>query len=231
LAYYLIACAFLPTLLKAWTRWPSELVRKIQHITYSLSIFLLLNLFSSWYTAVAGALLLLLLGYPGLLIMEKFAFYQKNFVDRSRGGELRKQLVYVQLSFALLIFIFWGLLGEQWRYVVAAAVMAWGYGDAAAALVGKAFGRRPVLHPLIENAKTVEGTIAMILFAGLAIFFTLLLYAGQSWPVSFLVAAVVAPVSGVVELFSRRGIDTLTVPLSTAFSILPLMGLLSLGGW
>jgi hypothetical protein len=41
--------------------------------------------------------------------------------------------------------------------------------------------------------------------------------------VSLIVAALVAPICAVVELFSSRGMDTLTVPLSAAFAILPLM--------
>jgi dolichol kinase len=105
--------------------------------------------------------------------------------------------------------------------------MAWGFGDAAAALVGKAFGRNRILHPRIEGAKTYEGTLAMIVVAGLAIFLTLLVYAGQPWKVSLTVAALVAPVSATVELFSNRGMDTLTVPLSVAFLVLHLMSLFS----
>lgn len=70
----------------------------------------------------------------------------------------------------------------------------------------------------------------MFVVAGLAIFFTLLVYAGQSWQVSLAVATIVAPVSATVELFSRRGLDTLTVPLAAAFTILSLMFLFSLLG-
>ena len=83
----------------------------------------------------------------------------------SERGELRKQLIYVQLSFALLILIFWGVLGVDWRYVAAVAIMGWGFGDAAAALIGKAFGRRRVFHYLVDLGKTYEGTAAVIAFA------------------------------------------------------------------
>ena len=232
MAYYLLICVSLPTLLKHWLKMPSELARKMQHVAYSLSIFILLQLFSTWYMAVAAAFLLVLLGYPALLLIERSSFYKRFFADRNaRGGELRKQLVYVQLSFAVLIFIFWGLLGTSWHYVVAVAVMAWGFGDAAAALVGKAFGRRRVIHKYIEKAKTYEGTGAMILVAGLALFFTLLCYAGKPWHISLLVSVIVAPVCGIVELFSRRGTDTLTVPISAAALLLPLIHLFTFLGW
>lgn len=231
LAYYLGVCALLPTVLRLWDGVPTELVRKLQHIAYSLSIFPLLHLFSDWYVAIAAAFLLVLVAYPALLLLERFAWYRRVFVQRDRGGELRKQLLYVQLSFALLILVFWGLLGIRWHYITAVAVMGWGFGDAAAALVGKAWGRRHIFLPLVESAKTCEGTLAMILAAGLAFFFTMWLYAGQPWYVSLVVAVVVAPFAGTVELFSQRGLDTLTVPFSAACLIVPIMILFSHFGW
>ena len=230
--YYLVICVSLPSLLKHWLKMPAELARKMQHIAYSFSIFILLNLFSTWYMAVGAAFLLVLLGYPALMLIERSTFYKKYFTDRNaRGGELRKQLIYVQLSFAILIILYWGVLGTKWHYIVAVAVMAWGFGDAAAALVGKTFGRHRVIHKYIEKAKTYEGTGAMILVAGLALFFTLLCYAGKPWYVSIVVAGIVAPVCGVVELFSRRGTDTLTVPVSTAALLMPLIHILTYFGW
>jgi phytol kinase len=232
LAYYVLVCGLLPVLLKVWTRTPAEWVRKIQHVAYSLSIFLLLKLFSTWYVAVAAAFLLVVVAYPLLLSLERRRYTTTLFVARpGSGGELRRQLVYVQLTFTLLILFFWGVLGADWRHIGAVAIMAWGFGDAAAALVGKAFGRRRVLHACIEGAKTYEGTGAMIVTAALALFLSLLFFAGYPWYVSLFIALLVAPVAGVVELFSRRGADTLTVPLSTAALILPLVHLFTFLGW
>ena len=232
MAYYLGIVVLLPTLLRIRTKVRFEIVRKLQHVGYSLSIFLLLRLFSSWYMAIAAAFLLVVLAYPALWAMEKSAWYQRTFVDRTaRGGELRKQLLYAQLSFAALIALFWGLLGTRWQYIVALSVVPWGFGDAAAALVGKAWGRRHVLLRFVDSAKTYEGTLAMILVAGLALFLTLLFYAHQPWHVSLLISILVAPVCGLVELFSRRGTDTLTVPLSTGLAILPLLSLFAVLGW
>ena len=232
LSYYLVTCFALPVMLKAWVRIPTEWVRKLQHVAYSLSIFIHLKLFSVWYIAIAAAFLLVLVAYPALLLIEKSNFYKKLLTDRtSNGGELRKQMLYVQITFAILIFIYWGLLGTQWQYVVAVSVMAWGFGDAAAALIGKAFGRQRILHSFIESAKTCEGTTAMILFATLACFLTLMLYGGLTWYVSLLISVIVGPVCGLVELFSRQGTDTFTVPLSAAALIMPLAYLISLTGW
>jgi len=161
--------------------------------------------------------------------VENTAIYKRIAVERS-SGEFKKSLIVVQVSIALLIFIFWGLLGSEWKYIAVVAVMAWSFGDAAAALVGKRFGRRQIRHPRIEGAKTMEGTQAMYFTAGLAIFLTFIFYAGQPWQVSLAVALLVAPISAVVELFSNRGMDTLTVPISTGLAVLSLMSLFSLLG-
>jgi dolichol kinase len=230
--YYLMVVAVAPTLLRMWFKAPAELVRKLQHLGYTLSVFLLLELFVSWYAAIAGAFLLVIVAYPVLWALEKTAFYRQYLVDRRKGGgELRRSMLLVQLSFALLIALIWGGLGHEWRYLVAVPVMAWGYGDAAAALIGKWLGRRHFRHHYIDSLKTHEGTGAMIVVAALAIFVTLLWYVGKPWPVSLLVAAITAPVCGVVELFSRRGLDTLTVPLAAAALAVPLLYVSSLLGW
>lgn len=227
---FLVAAALPPVMLKVHFRVPFEIMRKMLHMVITLSIFPLVTVFSRWYMAVLAAFLLVAIAYPLLGLVENASLYKRIAVER-QCGEFKKSLVIVQSSMSLLICVFWGLLGPEWKYIAVVAVMAWGFGDAAAALVGKNFGRRRIRHPRIEGTKTVEGTQAMFATAGLAVFLTLLVYAGQPWHVSLAVALLVAPVCAIVELFSNRGMDTLTVPISAGLTILPLMALFSsLGG-
>lgn len=226
---YFVVAALTALSIKTCFKVPLELFRKMLHIVITMSILPLLYLFSDWYMAIIAAFLLVLIMYPILALAERTSVF-KRFAPERTSGEFKRSLVIVQLSFAILIFVFWGILGIDWQYVAVVSVMAWGFGDAAAALVGKTFGRRRISHRRIEGAKTVEGTQAMFAVAWLAIFFSLLLYAGQPWFTCLAVATLVAPVCAVVELFSSRGMDTLTVPLSAAFAILPLMSLLSFLG-
>jgi phytol kinase len=195
----------------------------------TLSIFPLVKLFSTWYMAILAAFVFVLLAYPILTLIENSSVYKRISVER-QSGEFKRSLIGVQVSFSLLIFVFWGILGIEWQYVAIVGVMAWGFGDAAAALVGKKFGRRRFRHPYIEGAKTMEGTQAMFVVAGLAIFFTLLIYADHPWPVSLAGALLAAPVCAIVELFSWRGMDTLTVPISTGLAVLSLMSIFSMLG-
>lgn len=221
LGYYLIFSFLLPTIHNVYFDGTRELVRKTQHVIYSFSIFLLIKLFSTWYYAVLATVLLIVVAYPALLYLERSPLYQSIFVDRKqKGGELRMQLLLVNATFGLLLYIFWEVLGVEWLYIVPVAVMAWGFGDAAAALVGKAFGRKKVKSPLVDGPKTYAGTAAMCVTAFFAVFLTLHFYGGQTPLTSFLTALVVAPLCALVELFTPRGLDTLTVPLTAAFAIL-----------
>lgn len=219
---YIIATGLPAVLLKAFFDVPFEVIRKVYHLVVTLSIFPLVTAFHSWQAAVLAALLLAAIFYPILTWAERARFYQRIAVER-KGGEFKSSLIVVQLSMALLLFVFWGLLGSEWKYVAVVAVMAWGFGDAAAALVGKTLGRRRIRHRLVQGPKTYEGTLAMYFTASLALFATLLLYAAQPWPISLAVALLVAPVSAAVELFSNRGLDTLTVPISTGLAVLSWM--------
>jgi len=221
---HFIIMGLLVLLIKVLFKAPFEITRKMLHLIVTLSIFPLLELFSTWYTAVLAAFGLVLIAYPVLALLEKYALYNRLAVERKRG-EFKSSLIVVQATLAALIFIFWGVMGEEWRYIAVVAVMAWGFGDAAAALVGKAFGYRQILHPKIEGKKTLEGTLAMFCVSGLAVLLTMLLYAGQIWHVSLTVSVIVAFVCAIVELFSRRGMDTLTVPISAAVTTLSLLTL------
>jgi CDP-diglyceride synthetase len=118
-------------------------IKEMYHLVITLQIFPLVTLFSTWYAAALAAFTLVVLAYPVLALVEGSAAYRRIAVER-KVGEFRSSLILVQLSVTLLLFVFGGLLGSQWRYVAVVAVMAWGWGDAAAALVGQAFGRHRI---------------------------------------------------------------------------------------
>lgn len=226
---FIVAIGLPLVLLKARFNLPFELTRKLYHLVITLSIFPLVTVFSEWYAAVLAVFVFVLVVYPILRVVEHTSAYQRIAVER-KGGEFKSSLMIVQLSMALLIFLFWGLMGASWKYIAVVAVMAWGLGDAAAALVGRAIGRHRIQHPRIQGAKTYEGTLAMYFTAALAVFLTLLIYGGHPWHVSLTTALVVAPVSAMVELFTNRGLDTLTVPVSTGLAVLSWMLLFSFLG-
>ena len=217
IGYFLAAIVPL-FLLKAAFKVPFEVTRKLYHLAIMGSIFPLMRLFSTWYAALLAVALFAVVLYPILKALEPTRLFGRLAVERA-GGEFRESLIVVQISFALLIIVFWGILGEEWKSICIVAALAWGLGDASAALIGKSIGRHLIRHRGIEGPKTFEGTLAMYLVAGTALFLSLRFAAGQPWLLSLVIAALVAPISAVVELVSNRGLDTLTVPISTGLAV------------
>ncbi len=207
----------------------SELRRKALHLGCVFAISILLHALTSWHALVVGVSLFALGVYPILGLLERFPQYGRFFAQR-RSGEVKMSLILLCLMIAILTIVFWGWLGTAWKYIIFVGVMAWGYGDAAAALVGKAFGRRYIVHRLVDGKKTVEGTLAMLVVSFVAVFVTTTIYSAAPWYLCLLVALLVSPVCAAVELCSRRGTDTITVPLSAAFSTFVLIFLFTGAG-
>lgn len=230
-AYYLIACVLVPVAVRTVTRVPGEMIRKTHHLGYGLSVWLMLTLFATWYEAIAAAFVLVIVGYPALMALERWSGYRRVLPDRlAGGGELRRSMLWVQASFALNMALFWGAGGTAGKAVVAAGIMGWTFGDAAAALAGKRFGRRFIVARFVDDGKTGEGTLAMAATAALAIALTLRLYGGLAWPVVALASSFAAAVAAVVELISRGGTDTLTVPFAASASVFAVVRLLAWTG-
>ncbi len=221
IAYYIVV-AMLALAFKFVLKPPDELMRKLLHLICFMSVFVLLYAFKTWYLAALSAIAFALLIYPALAILEKHTRLMDLLCQR-KNGEIKASLMLVFGMMAALITIFWGLLGEQWKYIIIVAIMAWGFGDAAAALVGKALGRHPVRSRFVDGKKTIEGYLAMCAVSGAAIFITLLTYAPVSWYLSLATALVVAPLCALIELLSHKGTDTVNVPFATALPVFVMM--------
>jgi dolichol kinase len=105
------------------------------------------------------------------------------------------------------------LLREPMAASVAVVVM--GFGDPAAALIGRRYGRVKLL-----NGRSLEGSLtffAVGLAAGLAV---LTAYADFAWGARLALAAAAAFAGAVAELVSRRVDDNLSVPVCAALAFL-----------
>ena len=155
-----------------------------------------------------------------LSLAEKLSCYSELLTER-KSGEIKHSLILVFSMFAILNSICWGWLGERW--LVLACICAWGFGDAAAALIGKKYGRHYLEGKLIEGRKSVEGSFAMFTVSFISVFIVLLINANIAWYTNLIIAVLTAAVSTVVELYTRNGMDTITCPFAAAAVILPLL--------
>lgn len=221
---YYIAAVLIIFLLRSLFVIPGELMRKMLHLVCAMSVYPLLYAFQTWYVAVLGVAVFMLLAFPLIGALAKIPKLYAILRER-KHGEIRSSLMIVSGMQAILITIFWGILGEEWKYVILVAIMAWGFGDAAAALVGKAVGKHKIRHRWVEGTKTWEGSAAMYIASAVAVFVTLMICAPLPWLSCLLITLIVSFVSAYVEVISHHGVDTITVPLAVSASTYALVQL------
>ena len=219
---YFAVCASSAFILRRFVRVHREVFRKTLHMIVLGSIFVWTYAFQTWWISAVSAVVFTAIVFPILAFAERISGYSELLTERKQG-EIKQSLVVVFGMFTGLISICWGLLGE--KYLVIASVLAWGLGDAAAALVGKRFGRRFITGRLVEGRKSLEGTLAMFAMAFVAVMVILLANGSVIWYRRIPIALVTAAVCAVVELYTKNGMDTLTCPLAAAFVMIPLIHL------
>ncbi len=212
---YFILCASAAITLRLTVQIPDEIFRKTLHgiLLGSLSVWTFV--FPQWWMASLSALGFAALVWPILWGAEHWRDYGKTVTER-RKGELKQSLLAVFSMYAAVTAVCWGWLGS--RALVLASIYAWGWGDAAAALVGKRFGRRRIC-----GKKTLEGTLAMFAVSFACVAAVLLLMGGMDVPRLLGTALVTAAVSSAVELYTPGGWDTITCPMA-AMTVLLVLG-------
>jgi len=196
---------------------PKELWRKLLHlVAYTSSLFMM---FASddWLTASVCCLLFAAAVYPILQAAERWKGYAALFNQR-HPGEVKKSLLLLFCTHAALIALSWGWLDRP--YIAITAILMWGTGDTAAALIGKRYGKHHVRIPLADAKKTWEGSAAMVLTAFCAGFAALMIVSTLEWYSCLACAAAAAPVAAYVELISHGGNDTVTVPAAVALLLM-----------
>ena len=210
---YLGACLVVLLGTRALLPIHPEIWRKALHFVAYTSSLCMMILSNDWLTASLCCLVFAALVYPILHIAERWKGYDRLFTQR-RPGEIKISLLLLFCSHAALIALCCGLAGKP--YIAITAILMWGVGDTFAALVGKRFGRHPLRLPLADSHKTWEGTLAMMATALTAGFLAMLFTSGLPWQLCLLHAAAAAPAAAYVEAISRRGNDTVTVPVAGA---------------
>ena len=119
---------------------------------------------------------------------------------------------------AALVAVCWGLFDLP--HIAVAAILMWGSGDGAAALMGKQFGKHCVSLPFADPKKTWEGSGSMAAVSTAVGFITMVIMTASPWYLNLLSAAVASLFGAYTELVSRNGSDTATVPVVNAVILL-----------
>ena len=219
IVYYLSAIA-LAALLRRFVIRHTELFRKTLHTIMLFSLLILIYSFDTWWLAALASMSFIVLAFPVLALLARVRG-SSEFMAERRQFELRSSLILAYVMFAVMITICWGFLGE--RLLALACIYAWGFGDAAAALVGKRWGRHGLEGRLIEGRKSVEGTLAMFVVSFISVITILLIRGGLPWHGYLLISLLTALATTFVELYTKNGIDTITCPFAAGAVMLPLL--------
>jgi len=212
---YIAILAIILIIVRFTTNVPDYIFRKLLHVVAFTSIIPLAYSTNIWFIAVAVEIFFLIIVIAALWFFEKFSFYKKLFVEK-RKHEVILSFITLFSLIAIMLAIFWGLLGEMHKYIAIAAIMAWGPGDAVAAIVGKKYGNHKLQGQMIEGVKSVEGSVGMAITSFVCVLPILLLMSNHPWYISLAFSLLVAPLASLTELFTKKGFDTITVPIVSA---------------
>jgi phytol kinase len=183
-------------------RVESEVTRKIVHIGVGNVI-----LFAWWLGIPAWV------GITASVLFSAIAFLSYHVpILPGINGVGRKSLgtFFYAISIGVLIAWFWT---DRHLHLAVLGVLVMTWGDGLAALIGQRFGRHP--YKLWEMQKSWEGSFTMGFVSFIVSSLILLSVQGSLWQ-TWVVALIVALVATALELFSRYGIDNLTVPVGSA---------------
>ena len=213
---YYITLATIALIIRKFTKIYDELFRKMLHFILMGSVFVYLYGFEDWYSSVLSCVSFAVCVYPVLKFAERFDSYSSLLTERN-SGELKRSLLIVFFMFSVVISVCWGIFGD--RLLALASVFAWGTGDAAAALIGKKYGK----HKIKNTVKSYEGTFSMFISSFLCVGIILTMRGGMGVAGYVCVSVVTAFVASVTELYSTGGNDTFTCPIASMCVMLPLI--------
>ncbi len=220
----IIAMATVLIIIHYTTKVPGYVFRKLLHIVAMLAIFPLLFLTDIWWIAIAVDVAFLIMVIIALQLVEKCKFYDGLFQQKGKH-EVIISFVCLFSMIGAFIALCWGLLGPECKYMAAAAMMAWGPGDGMAAIIGITWGKKKLSGKMIEGTKTVEGTVAMGVTSFICTAVTLALLSELAWYVILPVSLVIGVIAAFTELFTKKGWDTITVPMVSLAVLLAVGGL------
>lgn len=220
LIIYFVICASSAVILKFLIKIPHEVFRKILHLILLGSLFVFIFCFKTWWISALSSIAFAVIVYPILAWAEKKFKGYSGLLEQRRGGEIKASLLLVFTMFAVVMTVCWGWLGD--KTLALASICAWGFGDAAAALIGKKYGRHPLEVKKLGVKKSWEGTLSMFIISFISVFIIMTCRGGISAGAVCLIALITAAVTAFTELVTVGGNDTVTCPMAAMTVLLPL---------
>jgi dolichol kinase len=119
-------------------------------------------------------------------------------------------LVYYSITWTILAYLFF-----ENMVVIAIGIFAMSYGDGFASIIGVKFGKKK--YNIFSEQKSYMGSFAMFVFTFLTILVALFYYEIQVTFYVLIILIFISSAASIVEAFSPKGLDNLTVPFIVVF--------------
>lgn len=193
---------FLATLIQKLFTLSNDFSRKIIHIAVGNWIFIALYYFKDWYIAIIGPVAFILINF----LSYKFTIFKAMELEEKNPGT-----IYYPISLAICTLFTYS--HKPLLILPYLGIMAMTWGDGMAAVIGKQWPIRE-----LRPRKSLGGSAAFFIFTLAASMIYLWLETSQfSAATIFSYALMAALIGGVIELFSPKNLDNLTVPILLGF--------------
>ncbi len=206
-SYYLIGF-LLCLIINKYTSINQEIKRKLLHFVGFLAIFIYLYCYKNLLYSSIVCLILGLLSFIGLKIVLRLTFFQDIFITRKKNEvELTILKVFLIEASVILLTYF-----TNNKLIALLSIVTFCFGDAMASLIGKKYGLHHFNIKIIDQNKSIEGLIANISISFI-ISLTILLFSKYDINLILLFSLLISLVTGISELLSKKGNDTIISPI------------------
>lgn len=187
-------------------RWQHENARKFIHIGvchwWIVASFLVENV----YYALLPTILFVFLNYAS------YRWQLVKSIER-KSGKQDLGTVYYALSLFILVLLSWEDSYRQNAALIAVLIL--GYGDGLAAVIGKNWGRGK--FAVMGSSKSVTGCLTMLVTSGSVAYIVL---KTMNYDSAIYLSILLAIIATLLEAFTPKGFDNLSVPIVIYFVIL-----------
>jgi len=148
---------------------------------------------------------------PALFVVLNYVSYKKNlFTAMERGGG-KEDLGTVYYAISLFILSLITFKNTNYSYIGALGILTMGYGDGFAAVIGKKYGRKK--FEVFGSKKSLIGSMTMFIATFIVSYIILSIFNPTS---KLFYSFILAFSATLLELFTPKGFDNLSVPLGTS---------------
>lgn len=148
---------------------------------------------------------------PALFVVLNYVSYKKNlFTAMERGGG-KEDLGTVYYAISLFILSLITFKNTNYSYIGALGILTMGYGDGFSAVIGKKYGRKK--FEVFGSKKSLIGSMTMFIATFIVSYIILSIFNPTS---KLFYSFILAFSATLLELFTPKGFDNLSVPLGTS---------------